>query len=190
MSPTRTGSHPRLCDCVVACAITLIASTAIAQESSSSGSPVLVAAGGVDVAEHYMFRGVRQNATGMVVWPFTELTAQVLSGEGTFKGIDASVGFWNSLNTGDTGADGPAGRPGTNPASRVRSDFDSVEACQPPRLYTAYVSPNDMFSTVKEIGVKLAVDDGGAPAWQQSGHTLSSRSRSIRRPECVSWMGD
>ncbi len=72
----------------MACALTLVASTAIAQESSSSGSPVLVSTGGVDVAEHYMFRGVRQNATGMVVWPFTELTARVLSREGTLRGIE------------------------------------------------------------------------------------------------------
>ena len=133
MSSTRTGSRPRPCDVVVACAITLVASTAIAQESSSSGSPVFVAAGGVDVANHYMFRGVRQNSTGMVVWPFTELTAHVLSSEGTLRRIDANVGFWNSLNTGDTGADGPAGDRGTNPASQERSDFASVEACQSPR---------------------------------------------------------
>lgn len=163
MSAVRTGSCPRLSEVVVACALTLIASTAIAQESSSSGSPVLVAAGGVDVAEHYIFRGVRQNATGMVVWPSTELTARVLSRQGTFRGIEVRVGFWNSLNTGDTGAGGPAGRPWYESRLSGTLGFRFSGGVSAAATYMAYVSPNDMFTTVKEIGVKLAVDDRGAP---------------------------
>jgi hypothetical protein len=163
MSMVRQGSLPRLREVVVACALALIASTATAQQSSSSNAPVLVAAGGVDVAGRYMFRGVRQNATGMVVWPFTELTARVLSRDGTLRGVEGRVGFWNSLNTGDTGADGPAGRSWYESRLSGTLGVRFSRGVTAAATYTAYVSPNDMFSTVKEIGVKLAVDDRGAP---------------------------
>jgi hypothetical protein len=143
----------------VACAITLVATPAIAQESSTAGSPVLVAAGGVDVADHYLFRGVRQNSTGLVVWPSTDLTATVLSRPGTLRRIEASLGFWNSLNTGDTGADGPAGRPWYESRLSGTLGFRFARGVSVTARYAAYVSPNDMFSAVKEVGVRLAVDD-------------------------------
>ena len=162
MSSHRTRSDHRLCDLVVACAITLVASPAIAQESSAAGSHVVVAAGGVDVADHYMFRGVRQNSTGMAVSPFADLTA-TLSRPGTLRRIEASLGFWNSLNTGDTGADGPAGRPWYESRLSGTLGFRFSRGLSVAARYTAYVSPNDMFSAVKEVGVKLAVDDRGAP---------------------------
>lgn len=162
MSSTRTGSRQRLCDLVVACVIPLIASTAFAQESSSSSSHVLVAAGGVDFANQYLFRGVRQNSTEMVVWPFIDFTARVLSREGTLNRVEASVGFWNSLNTGDTGADGPAGRPWYESRLSGTLGFRFSRGVSVAATYTAYVSPNDMFSTVKEVGVRLALDDRGA----------------------------
>ena len=163
MSSHRTRSNRRLCDLVVACAITLVASPAIAQESSMAGPHVLVAAGGVDVADHYLFRGVRQNSTGMVVWPFTDLTATVMSRQGTLRRIEASLGFWNSLNTGDTGADGPAERPWYESRLSGALGFRFNRGVSVAARYTAYVSPNGMFSAVKEVAVKLAIDERNAP---------------------------
>jgi hypothetical protein len=162
MSSTYVGARQRLRDLVVACVIAIIAGPVFAQESSGSNPNVLVPAGGVDVANQYVFRGVRQNSTGIAVWPFTDLTARILSREGTLRRIEASLGFWNSLNTGDTGADGPAGQ------SWYESRLSGTLALQFSRgvsvaaTYTAYVSPNDMFSTVNEVGVRLALDDRGA----------------------------
>jgi hypothetical protein len=162
MSSNCTRSHHRLRDLAVACAITLVGSPALAQEPSRAGSHVLFAAAGVDVANHYMFRGVRQNSTGMVVWPFTDLTATVLSRPGTLRRIEAGFCFWNSLNTGDTGANSPAGRPWYESRLSGRLGFRFSRGVSVAARFTAYVSPNEMFSAVKEVGVELAVDDRSA----------------------------
>src|SRR5215204_4304221 len=79
----------------------------------AQGSPdvpphTVTVAGGIDIANEYMFRGVRQNATGLVAWPFGEVTATLFSGDGALKRLGASGGFWNSLHSGDTGSNGPA----------------------------------------------------------------------------------
>jgi hypothetical protein len=139
-----------------------LAASAHAQETLDAASSAVAVSGGVDLTTHYMFRGVRQNSTGIVVWPSAALAARVLASDGVVKRVDAKVGFWNSLNTGDTGSDGPAGRLWYE--SRVSASLAvqfsgrvSVTAG-----YTAYISPNDMFSTVKEIGVTVSVDDGPA----------------------------
>ena len=87
--------------------LSTLARPALAQESSSSGSEAVVFVGGIDVANQYVFRGVRQNSTGLAVWPFVDLTARVLSGEGPVKRLDVSARFWNSVQTGDTGSGGP-----------------------------------------------------------------------------------
>lgn len=162
MSSTYVGARQRLGDLVVACVIAIIASPVFAQESSGSSPNALVPAGGVDVVNHYMFRGVRQNSTGIVVWPFTDLTARVLSREGTLRRIEASLGFWNSLNTGDTGGDGPANQSWYESRLSGTLGFQFSRGVSVGATYTAYVSPNDMFSTVKEVGVRLAFDDRGA----------------------------
>jgi hypothetical protein len=152
----------RLCGFVVAWAIALTGSPALGQEPSSSNSDVVAVTGGIDVANQYVFRGVRQNSSGMVVWPFVDFTARVLSREGSLRRIEASVGFWNSLHTGDTGSGGPSGRPW------YESRFSGTVGVQFSRglsllgTYTAYVSPSDLFSTVKEIGIRFAMNDRDA----------------------------
>lgn len=68
-------------------------------------------------------------------------------------------GTWNSLHTGDTGSDGPSGK------LWYESDFYAAVGLGFGRgvafttTYTAYASPNNSFSTVKEIMFRLGVDD-------------------------------
>ena len=57
-----------------------------------------------------MFRGIRQNATGIALWPVADVGAAVYSGNGRLKSAGVNIGTWNSLHTGDTGADGPTGK--------------------------------------------------------------------------------
>jgi hypothetical protein len=118
-------------------------------------------AGGIDVANEYVFRGVRQNSTGVAASPFAELTATLFAGDGAIKRLSASGGFWNSLHTGDTGANGPANSAWYESRfyGQVGLTFSHVSLSS---TYAAYVSPNDMFTTTKEIAVGLTIDDRAA----------------------------
>jgi hypothetical protein len=115
--------------------------------------------GSFDGVSTYMFRGIRQHSTGIAFWPVADLGLAVYSGDGGLKSATVNIGTWNSLHTGDTGQDGPTGK------LWYESDFysklslgfgggTSVSA-----LYTAYTSPNNAFTTVKEIAFQVGVDD-------------------------------
>ena len=56
-----------------------------------------------DTVSTYMFRGIRQNATGIALWPVADLGAAVYTGKGRLKSAGVNIGTWNSLHTGDTG---------------------------------------------------------------------------------------
>lgn len=115
--------------------------------------------GSFDAVSTYMFRGIRQNSTGIALWPVADMGIGAYSGDGSVKTIGVNIGTWNSLNTGDTGADGPTGK------LWYESDFYATLAlgfgggASLATTYTAYTSPNNAFTTVKEIAFKLGVDD-------------------------------
>jgi hypothetical protein len=115
--------------------------------------------GSFDVVSTYMFRGIRQNATGIALWPAADLGLALYSGDGALKSATVNIGTWNSLNTGDTGQDGPSGK------LWYESDFYSKFSlglgggATVGALYTAYTSPNNTFTTVKEIAFQFALDD-------------------------------
>jgi hypothetical protein len=117
--------------------------------------------GSVDFLNQYMFRGIRQNSTGLVVWPAADLGIAAYSGEGGLKSVGINLGIWNSLHTGDTGTDGPSTK------LWYESDFYTTLSLgfgggvSFATTYTAYTSPNNGFSTVKELMFKLALDDSG-----------------------------
>jgi len=55
--------------------------------------------GSFDVVSTYMFRGIRQNATGIALWPAADLGLAVYSGQGAVKTVSVNFGTWNSLHT-------------------------------------------------------------------------------------------
>src|SRR5262245_26861266 len=115
--------------------------------------------GGYDFVSTYMFRGIRQNGTGLAMWPAADLGIALHSADTGLKSVGVNIGSWNSLHTGDTGADGPTGKLwyesdfyatlalALGPSTTVNSSF------------TAITSPNSTFTTVKEIGFKVSIDD-------------------------------
>ena len=115
--------------------------------------------GSFDAVSTYMFRGIRQNATGIALWPVADLGIALYSGEGGLKSTGVNIGTWNSLNTGDTGRDGPSGK------LWYESDFYAKLALgfgggvSVSTMFTAYTSPNSTFTSVKEISIQLGVDD-------------------------------
>ena len=115
--------------------------------------------GSLDFLNTYMFRGIRQDDTKVIMWPALDLGMAVYAGDGGLKSVGVNVGSWNSLHTGSAGSDGPSGKlwyEGDFYAT-VGLGFGGGVALG--TTYTAYTSPNNMFSTVKEIAFRLGVDD-------------------------------
>ena len=81
------------------------------------------------------------------------------SGDGGLKTVGVNFGTWNSLHKGPSGSDGPSGK------FWYESDFYTTLSLgfgggfTFGTTYTSYTSPNNMFSTVKEIAFKLGEDD-------------------------------
>ena len=135
------------------------ASPASAQEPADPNPGNVTLTGGIDFLNQYMFRGIRQNSTGMATWPFGDVGLAVYSGDGGVKSATVNFGIWNSLHSGDTGSDGPSGK------LWYESDFYAAlglgfgGGMALTSTYTAYTSPNSMFTTVKEFAFKVAHDD-------------------------------
>ena len=146
-----------------ACTTLILASSPAWAQDAPAVDPnpgAMTITGTFDVLNQYMFRGIRQNSTGIAMWPAVDLGIAAYSSDGTFKGLGINFGTWNSLHTGDTGADNPR-----NGKTWYESDFYTTLALgfgggvALSATYTAYTSPNDGFSTVKEISFKFGVDD-------------------------------
>lgn len=115
--------------------------------------------GGFDFSTRYMFRGIRQHATGFAAWPWADLGIAAYSGESGLKSVGVNVGSWNSQHTGDTGMKGPSAKLWYESDFYATLGFGFGGGVSIGTTYTAYTSPNNSFSTVKEIMVKLTVDD-------------------------------
>ena len=67
-----------------------------------------------DFVNAYMFRGLRQDDTRLIMWPSVDGDIRLQSGTGSVKRADLHVGSWNSLHTGLAGSSGPnSSIPGT-----------------------------------------------------------------------------
>jgi hypothetical protein len=140
----------------------LVAVPASAQDSASLPDPNpgnLTFTGSMDFLNTYMFRGIRQDDTKVIMWPAVDLGMSVYSGNGTLKSVGVNVGSWNSLHTGAAGSDGPSGKLWYEGDFYATLGLGFGRGVSLGTTYTAYTSPNNMFTTVKEIAFKLAVDD-------------------------------
>jgi hypothetical protein len=117
--------------------------------------------GAFDVVNAYIFRGIPQDDTGVIMWPYADLGIAVRSGSGAVKSIGVNVGLWNSLHTGNAGLDGP-GRLWYESDFYATAAFGFGAGMNVGVTYTAYTSPNQSFNTVKEVSFKFSLDDSGA----------------------------
>ena len=118
--------------------------------------------GNFDFLNQYMFRGLRQNSTGMVMWPSFDLGIALHEGRGALKTAGINFGTWNSLHTGDTGLDGPSGKLWYESDFYASLGLGFGHGTSFSTTYTAYTSPNGGFSTVREISFKVGVDDSAS----------------------------
>jgi hypothetical protein len=132
---------------------------AAVQEPTDPNPGALSLSGGFDFQSTYMFRGIRQHSTGVAAWPWADLAIAAYAGEGTLKSVNLNVGSWNSQHTGDTGNDGPSGKLWYESDFYATLGFGFGGGVSLATTYTAYTSPNNSFTSVKEIMVKMALDD-------------------------------
>jgi len=130
--------------------ITALATPAMAQDAP----PKVTVSAGIDLVNQYMFRGIRQNGTGVATWPFVDLGIGAFEGEGGLKSVGINVGTWNSAHS------KPICWYESDVYATVGLGFGGGVALA--TTYTSYTSPNDSFTHVKEIALKLSVDDSPA----------------------------
>jgi hypothetical protein len=138
-------------------AVVLWASPAWAQDP-----PPVVVTGGLDLVNQYNFRGIRQNTEGVSIWPYVDFGFTPYRGDGGVQTVGLNVGSWNAFHSqidDFTDLDGE-----TTSNKWYESDFYATLALGfgTPALaftYTSYTSPANLFAHVKELAVKLSVDD-------------------------------
>jgi hypothetical protein len=156
-----------VCLSFVIAGLSLVAVPAGAQTSDPNpGNLTLL--GNVDFTNAYMFRGIRQDDTGIIVQPSAEVDFALQSADTGLKSTSLNVGTWNSLHSGDAGANSSASGLGCQ-CDKIwyESDFYTTLAFgftggSLGITYTAYTSPNAGFNNVKELMFKFGGDDSSA----------------------------
>ena len=119
--------------------------------------------GGFDFTNAYMFRGLLQDDTRLIMFPFVEASVDLHDDDDGLEDVALLVGSWNSLHTGATGVRGPSGKMWYESRFYSGAAFTFAPGFTVTGTYTAYVSPNNSFSTVKELGFRVSADDRLAP---------------------------
>jgi hypothetical protein len=108
-----------------------------------------------DFTNAYMFRGLRQDDTRLIMFPFAEARIDLHND----PDIALRIGSWNSLNTGVTGTQGPSGKLWYESRFYTAADATFGSGLTLGGGYTAYPSPNNSFSTVKELFFRASADE-------------------------------
>ena len=133
----------------------------IAQEEKGPNTGRIAISAGVDFPTDYYFRGIVQETRDYIIQPYGDLTFKLWDGVPAFGNLALTIGTWNSLHGGPTGVEGP----NTDPKMWYESDFYTkvgwtmFEDFSAGIIYTAYMSPNDFFSTTQELALGLGFND-------------------------------
>jgi Bacterial protein of unknown function (Gcw_chp) len=148
--------------------LTLPSAPAAAQGTSDPNPGNLTLIGNVDLTNAYMFRGIRQDDTRVIVQPSAEMDITLQSASSGLKSTSLNFGTWNSLHTCDAGLHSATSGLGCACNKMwYESDFYTTLAFGFTGgtlgiTYTAYTSPNAGFNNVKELMVKFGGDDSSA----------------------------
>jgi hypothetical protein len=145
----------------------LLAGTAAAQSAGDPNPGAITLTATMDASNAYLFRGIPQDDTGLILWPAADLGVTLWSGDGVLRSTTVSVGTWNSLHTGVTGTDGPSGKLWYESDFYTSAGLGFGGGITVAAAYTAYTSPNNAFATVTELSLKV-----GAPVYGISPYAL------------------
>jgi len=143
---------------VVAVFISVSVDPLFAQQGQTLADQRVSVAAGIDVRNVYMFRGVRQDDTGTITWPSAQVGVRLRSADHGLTSTRVSVGTWNSVHSGWAGSDGPSGKRWYESDVYTTLALGFGTAATLNTTFTAYRSPNEMFTTVKELSIVAAVD--------------------------------
>lgn len=133
--------------------------TPVARAGTNQGRISLRA--GLDFPTAYYFRGILQEDEDFIAQPYASATFSLYDGGTSFNSVSATAGIWNSFHAGPTGGGGP----NQSPESWYEADlyagltFGFLDSVEVAGFYTAYTSPNGLFTTVHELAWSLNVDD-------------------------------
>jgi uncharacterized protein (TIGR02001 family) len=108
---------------------------------------------GADITNEYFFRGIVQEDQGVLFQPWAEV------GFALTEKLSFSVGIWNSFHEVDSDNGGRANDGWYEADLYFGLSYALTEQLSVGVTYTAYTSPNNLFSTVEEVAVSLAYDD-------------------------------
>ena len=148
-----------VCLPLVTAAFSVLAQPAAAQSAPDPNPGSLTVTTSIDLTNVYMFRGIRQDDTKVIVWPAADLGLSLFSGDGALKSVALDFGSWNSLHTGNAGLKGASKKLWYESDFYTSVSLGLAGGMSLGTTYTAYTSPNAGFSTVKEVMVKLGIDD-------------------------------
>jgi len=134
----------------------LLTGTSAAQTGGDPNPGAITLTGSMDASNAYLFRGIPQDDTGLILWPAADLGVALRSGGGAVRGVTVNVGMWNSLHTGVTGADGPSGKLWYESDFWTSVGVGFAGGVNVAAIYTAYTSPNGAFPSVKELSFKAS----------------------------------
>jgi hypothetical protein len=121
--------------------------------------------GAIDFPTVYFFRGIRQEADPkFTTFVAGDLGISLLAdGSGGVKTAGINVGTWNAFLTGTSGSEPLADSPfyESDLYASLTLGFGGGISFTP--MFTAYTSPNDVFTTVKEVSFKVAHGSKYAP---------------------------
>ena len=143
--------------------LTLAAGTASAQPADPNPGAITLTTG-IDFPSVYFFRGIRQEADPkLTTFAYGDVGIALFSGDGGLKSAGVNFGVWNSLHTGSSGSD--VEDQGLHYEedfyASLSLGFGGGVTITP--MFTAYTSPNGLFTTVKEMSIKVAHASKFAP---------------------------
>jgi len=134
----------------------LLTGTSAAQSAGDPNPGAITLTGSMDVSNAYLFRGIPQDDTGLILWPAADLGVALRSGGRAVRSVTVNLGMWNSLHTGITGVDGPSGKLWYESDFWTSVGVGFAGGVNVAATYTAYTSPNGAFPSVKELSLKAS----------------------------------
>ena len=134
----------------------LLTGTSAAQSDADPNPGAITLTGSMDVSNAYLFRGIPQDDTGLILWPAADLGVALRSGGRAVRSVTVNLGMWNSLHTGITGVDGPSGKLWYESDFWTSVGVGFAGGVNVAATYTAYTSPNGAFPSVKELSLKAS----------------------------------
>ena len=161
----------RWCRIAIALTVAGCCASPVAAQTAPGNQGRITFTGGYDFANAYMFRGLLQDDTRVIMWPFAEAAAELHRDDDGVTSVKLHVGTWNSLHTGATGLNGPR-RELWYESDVYATLAVGLEDTVVSGTWIVYTSPSNSFSTIQEVIVKATLDDIGTTGIGLNPHAL------------------